>query len=68
MRCFPFLIPQTKGAFMTWNLLGKILFPRLSRWERIQKTKIAASVFFSALIFAGCVGVVIYIRNAGHPN
>jgi hypothetical protein len=53
---------------MIWNLLGRILFPRLSQWERIQKTKMAAGVFFSALIFAGCVGMVIYLRNAGHPN
>ena len=53
---------------MIWNLLGKILFPRLPQWERIQKTKMAAGVFFSALIFAGCVGMVIYLRNAGHPN
>ena len=53
---------------MAWDLLGKILFPRLLQWERIRKTKMVAGVFLSALIFAGCIGTVIYLRNAGHPN
>ena len=51
---------------MPFNILGKIMFPRLQRSERIHKAKTAVGVLFASLIFAGIVGAFIYLQNFNH--
>jgi hypothetical protein len=51
---------------MPWNALGKMLFPRLPRWERRRKVKMMMGVLLAGLVFAACVGVVIYKHNIPH--
>jgi len=60
-----FILPP-KGFFMTFDLLGKMLFPRVQPWERKRKTKIIVSVLFVALITAGSIGMTIYKVNSLH--
>ena len=43
-----------------------MLFPRQQRWERRRRAKMIVGVVFAALIFAGCVGVIIYRQGLDH--
>lgn len=51
---------------MPFDVLGKMLFPRLQPWERRRKVKTMTMVLLTALVFAGCVGLVIYRQGFIH--
>ena len=58
--------PTPKEFFMPYEILGKMLFPRLQPWERERKAKMTVGVLCVALITAGSIGVMIYKVNVRH--
>jgi len=50
-------------SYMPYEVLGKLLFPRLQSWERRRKVKIMLGVLFTSVVMGGTVGVMIYMRG-----
>ena len=48
---------------MPYDVLGRLLFPRLQSWERRRKVKIILGVLFTSMVMGGTVGVMIYVRG-----
>jgi hypothetical protein len=47
-------------TIMPFNVLGKVLFPRLQPWERRRRMKFILRVLSTAVILGGTVGMMIY--------
>jgi len=45
---------------MPYNVLGKLLFPRLQPWERRRRMKVIFAVLLASVILGGTVGMMIY--------
>ncbi|MEY4917717.1 MAG: hypothetical protein RL616_1630 [Verrucomicrobiota bacterium] len=51
---------------MPFDILGRIIFPRLQPWERKRKAKLIIGVVAAALIGAACTGLMIYKQNSSN--
>jgi hypothetical protein len=50
------------------NRLGKILFPRLDRWQRRRQVKMIVVAVLIGLAFAGLLGMVMVLKNSPLNN
>lgn len=51
---------------MPLNLLGKLLFPRLQRWQQRRRIKVIFGVVLAAVLFGGAMGAMIYKQGMSH--
>jgi hypothetical protein len=51
---------------MPMNRLGKILFPRLERWQRRRRVVMIIATVLTGLVLAGLVGLVMVLKNHSH--
>jgi hypothetical protein len=45
------------------NKIGKMLYPRLDRWQRRREIKRIMAAVLSGLFFAGIVGLMMILKN-----